>query len=171
MQSLKENLSFYLANFYAQDFILLGLCFLIFIIILIVSIFLRRFATFSLMLIIFGVIFEFAFYYYGNQYIIENYRPNKIEFVKNYKLLYSDNIYINFKLHNLSNRDFKTCKVVFKLQKPSKNHLEFIKNSLKPLKVIKITIKDIESQKFETAELLIPSKVKKYKIYPNITCF
>lgn len=171
MQKILETISFYLANFYAQDLILLGLCFLFFIIILILAIFLRRFPAFSLFLIIIGIIFEFILFFMGENYINATYRPAELEFMKNEKLLFSNNIFLDFKLHNKSQRDFKICKIKFYIKKPSKNQLELIKNTLKPLKTTEIILKDIAANSYEKSFLIVPSNVKKYTLSTTITCF
>lgn len=171
MQKLLDTISFYLANFYAQDLILLGLCFLFFIIVLILAIFLRRFPVLALFLIIFGIIGEFVLFFMGENYINATYRPAELEFIKNEKLAFSDNIFIDFKLHNKSQREFKICKIKFILKKPSKNNLMLLKNTLKPIKTIEIVLKDIPSNSYEKSFLIIPSNVKEYKISTLITCF
>ncbi|ULO00989.1 DUF2393 domain-containing protein [Campylobacter sp. RM5004] len=171
MQKILDSISFYLANFYAQDLILLGLCFLFFIIILILAIFLRRFPVFSLFLIIFGIIGEFVLFFMGENYINMTYRPAELEFIKNEKLLFSDNIFLDFKLHNKSQKDFKICKIKFSIKKPSKNNFVLIKNTLKPIKTIEIVLKDIPANSYEKSFLIIPSNVKKHTISTFITCF
>ncbi|MBT0880384.1 MULTISPECIES: DUF2393 family protein [unclassified Campylobacter] len=171
MQKLLDTIHFYLANFYAQDLILLGLCFLFFIVILILAIFLRKLPTFSIFLIIVGIILEFVLFFIGENYINATYRPAELEIIKNDKLIFSDNIYLDFKLHNKSQRDFKICKIKFNIKKISKNNLELIKNTLKPLKTTEIILKDIPKNSYEKSYLLIPSNVKKYTIDTLITCF
>lgn len=166
-----ENLAFYLHNFHSQDFILLGTCFLFFIIILILAIFLRHFAVFSIFLIIIGFVGEVFLIIKGQDYIINNYRQSEIKIIKNQKLAFSDNIFLEFELHNNSNTDFKICKVEVKIQKPSKNRYQKIKNYLKPLKTIKLDVKNIYSKDKENVKLLVPSKAKKYTLYTKAICF
>lgn len=171
MQKILDSFSFYLNNFYAQDLILLGLCFLFFIIILILAIFLRRFPSFALFLIILGIVGEIALFIVGENYINETYRKARLELLKNEKLVFTNNIYIEYKLHNESKRDFSVCELNFIVKKPSKNKLELIKNTLKPIKNIKVNLKDIYANSYEKSFLLIPTSVEKYKLDVKITCF
>lgn len=171
MQKILDSFSFYLNNFYAQDLMLLGLCFLFFIIILILAIFLRIFPSFALFLIILGIVGEIVLFVMGENYINETYRKTRLELLKNEKLLFTNNIYVEYKLYNESKIDFSVCELKFIIKQPSKNKLELLKNTLKPIKTINVKLKNIYANSYEKSFLLIPTSVEKYKLDVNITCF
>ncbi|MBZ7986859.1 DUF2393 family protein [Campylobacter canadensis] len=172
MNNLKEFIFFHLQNFYTQDWLILGCSFLIFIFFILLIILLLRFASLCVLLIIICIFTDIAFFYYAKDLVDKKYRNREFVVLKDYKMMYSDNLYILYKLSNNSKHNFSICKLNYTINTPSKNYLEKIKKIFKPFKSETIIIKDLKKNEYVEKELIIKNiKINNYKLSYNSVCY
>lgn len=172
MNNLKEFIFFHLQNFYTQDWLILGCSFLIFIFFILLIILFLRFASFCVLLIIICIFIDIAFFYYAKDVVDKKYRNREFVVLKDYKMMYSDNLYILYKISNKSKSNFSICKLRFSVNTLSKNYLEKMKKIFKPLKSETIIIKNLKKNEYIEKELIIKNmKIKKYKLSYDSVCY
>lgn len=128
------TLSEFIKGLIIYDYILFGSVFVIFIVLTIIGIVLRRKAVLAILIIFMAFTTLFVGSTFGYFAMHEYFFKNETAIVSQKRLNFTDAVVVYGKVKNISNRDFKSCKITAKAYKVSSNEL---KNYLLQFKIIK----------------------------------
>jgi len=140
---MKNKITSLLDGLITYDYILFGAILLIFILLIVFSLLLRRKKTLSLFLAIFSFIFLILSPFIGYSMMHNELFKNQTTLVSQKKLEFTKAIVVYGKLKNISARDFKSCLITAIVYKSSSNKLKNYLYGFKPLKKMSIIEEDI----------------------------
>ena len=137
ISELKGHIFFYLENLGSYDYILLA-CLLAGFLVLMIFAFWALFRSQFLgaIFISLAVVYLLCGGYFGYNYIEDNFRTRELQIVNLKQLAYSDTFLLELNLTNKSSKAFHICRVNVEFIKNSKNQINKIKNTIKPLKSV-----------------------------------
>lgn len=137
------------------DYILFGSLLLLFIVFIVLGIFLRNKILLAILLILFAFITLFAGSFFGyiamHQYLFKN----ETVLISQQKLNFTDAVVVYAKLKNISERDFKSCKITATAYKVSSNELKSYLFKFKPIAKMSILENDIKIGEEREMKLII----------------
>lgn len=159
---MKEKLLEFLHTLTPYDFLYLGAVFLLFVLLILVTLLLRHKMTLALIVLLvalldislgptlgFGLFHSYMF-------------KNSIEITKAKRLKFVEAVVIEGKLKNESDFDFKRCKVIAKIYKDTHNKYKNLILKLKPITKSELELKDIPKGADASFKFLIePFRYKK----------
>jgi len=125
------------------DYILFGSLLLLFILLVILGIFLRNKIILAIFIILFAFITLFAGSFFGYIVMHQHLFKNETVLLGDQRLNFTDAVVVYAKLKNISNRDFKSCKVTATAYKASSNELKNYLFKFKPIAKMSIIENDI----------------------------
>ncbi len=125
------------------DFIYFGSVFLIFILLILFTLLLRRKMTLALLLLLFAIVDLAVGLTFGFSYFHDYLFKHSITVTKAKKLHFVEVVVIEGKLKNESKFNFKSCRLTATIYKDTHNKYKNLLFRLKPLKSKTITINDI----------------------------
>ncbi|MBW6489460.1 DUF2393 family protein [Sulfurimonas sp.] len=125
------------------DFILFGSLLLFFILFIVLGVFLRNRIILAILIIFFAFITLFAGSFFGYIAMHKHLFKNETVLLSEQRLNFTDAVVVYAKLKNISNRDFKNCKVTATAYKASGNKLRNYLYRLKPIVRMSIIENDI----------------------------
>ena len=140
---MKEKLLAFLHSLTPFDFLYFGAVFLLFILLIILTLVLRKrllLALFTLLIAILEIVFAPTI---GFDYFHSWMFKNTITVTKTKKLHFVEAVVVEGKLKNESRFDFQSCSIKATIYKDTHNRFKNLIFKLKPLKSATLTIKDI----------------------------
>lgn len=126
------------------DYILFGSLLLVFILLIVLGIFLRKKIILALIIIFFAFVVLFAGSFFGyvamHQYLFKN----ETTLLSQKRLNFTEAVVVYAKLKNISKRDFKSCRVTATAYKRSSNELKSYLFKFKPIAKMSIIESDIK---------------------------
>ena len=125
------------------DYILFGSLLLLFILLIVFGIILRKKIILAILIILFAFVTLFAGSFFGyvamHQYLFKN----ETVLISQQRLNFTDAVVVYAKLKNISDKDFKSCKVTATAYKTSANELKNYLFKFKPIVNMSIIENDI----------------------------
>lgn len=140
---MKEKLLTFLHTLTPYDFLYFGAVFLIFVLLVLITLLLRRKMTLALFVLLLAILDISLGPTFGFGYFHSYLFKNKITITKAKKLHFVEAVVIEGKLKNDSKFDFKSCRLQATIYKETHNKYKNLLFRLKPLKHSSITINDI----------------------------
>jgi len=125
------------------DYILFGVILLVFILLIIFSVLLRKKKILSIFLSIFSFIFLLISPFVGYSIMHNELFKNQTTLVSQKKLNFTKAVVVYGKLKNISTRDFESCKITASIHKVSSNKLKEFIYKFKSLQKMSILEEDI----------------------------
>lgn len=126
------------------DYILFGSLLLLFIILIVLGIFLRNRILLAILVILFAFVTLFAGSFFGYIAMHQHLFKNETLLLSQKRLNFTEAVVIYAKLKNISERDFKSCKVTATAYKVSSNELKNYLFKFKPIAKMSILENDIK---------------------------
>jgi len=159
---MKEKIQTFINGLISYDYMLFGGVFLLFLILIILSIVLRKKLGLSIFFMLFSFITLFVGPVIGYPVMHKLLFKNKITLISQKKLSFTPAVIVHGSIENSSNFDFKSCKITASVLKSSKNNFRRYLYSFKPLKKKTIIKLDIPKGKTKIFKIIIePFKYKR----------
>ncbi len=172
MEHLKLQLKEFIEGLILYDYILFGAVLVLFVLLIVLAILLRR----RLGLAIFLVLLAFATFFLGPTLgYIEMHKflfKNQTELISQKKLHFTQAVIVKGKLTNLSKLDFKLCKITAELYRVTPNKYKNYIYKLKPFQKMSIIEEDIKKGQSRNFKIIVePFTYKKdYNISLEASC-
>lgn len=140
---MKEKLLTFLHTLTPYDFLYFGAVFLIFVLLVLITLLLRRKMTLALFVLLLAILDISLGPTFGFGYFHSYLFKNSVTITKVKKLHFVEAVVIEGKLKNESRFDFKSCRLQATIYKETHNKYKDLLFRLKPLKHSTITINDI----------------------------
>jgi len=140
---MKNKITSFLDGLITYDYILFGGILLLFILMIVFSILLRKKKKLSLFLAIFSFIFLMVMPFIGYKIMHNELFKNQTILVSQKKLEFTKAVVVYGKLTNLSDIDFRSCLITATIYKSNSNIIKNYIYKLKPLKKMSIIEKEI----------------------------
>ncbi|MFA5232972.1 MAG: DUF2393 family protein [Sulfurimonas sp.] len=137
------------------DYILFGSLLLLFIIFIILGIFLRKKIILAILIIIFAFVTLFAGSFFGYIAMHKYLFKNETVLISQQRLNFTDAVVVYAKLKNISDKDFKSCKITATACKVSSNELKSYLFKFKPIAKMSILENDIKIGEERDLKLII----------------
>ncbi len=158
---VKRDIINYITHLSAYDYIAYAWVFLLFILVLTLSIIIsNKRPIFSIFLIFLNFVFLIFSPLFVDIFMQKSVKKSKVIIEKQEFLHYGNSLIIEGKVKNLGKIDFKECKVKVRVYKFSKNFLKRYFYLLKPLRKKTIWIKDLIPKKGQKGFRVVIDKIK-----------
>lgn len=155
LESLKSNLHFYAQHLGIYDYIMLGVLFGGFFLLLLLSlIVLFRSHFFGLFFLLCALAFLCVGGFYGYDFMDNKIRKRELEIVNIKQLQYTPVMLVDLNLTNFSKKNFNFCRVNIEFYKGSKNKIKNMINKFRPFKAYFV----------DTNEPLLPLQSRDFNI-------
>jgi len=159
---MRERLLVFLHTLTLYDLLYIGAVFLLFILLVLLTLFLRRKITVALLILLFSILEISIGLTFGFGYFHDAIFKKSITITKAKKLHFVEAVVIEGKLKNESKFNFKSCKLTAIIYKETHNKYKNLLFKLKPLKSKSVTIKNIpKGDDIDFKFLIEPFKYKK----------
>lgn len=169
---MKSKITAFINDLISYDYLLFGMVFTLFVLLIILGILLRK----RLVIALFFILLAFAVLVVGPSYgyvkMHEILFKNSTQLLSEKKLQFSEAVVVYGSLTNESKKNFKSCKVTASAYALSTNKLKNFIKSLKPLKHTSIVIENIAVSQTRKFKIIVePFRYsKKYKISLGADC-
>jgi len=152
---MKEKITTFIHGLITYDYILFGVSFVLFLLLIILSIILRKRTSIAVIVMLLAFTTLFIAPSLGYIKLHEFLFKNSVTLIKQKRLTYTKAIYIEGSITNQSLYDFKNCKVTTTIFKVSKNKFKNIVYRFKPMKKRSILISDIKKDDTKKFKLFV----------------
>jgi len=169
---MKSKITAFIDSLGSYDYALFGGTFVVFILLIFLTILLRRRIILALLLFLISFSSLFLVPTIGRKYMYDYLYANSVEIISQKRLHYSDAIVVKGKLKNISDRNFKICKINIKVHKVSTNKLRNLMFQFKHIQQLTIYEEDIvKDEEIKFKAIIEPFKYKKdYNLTIEASC-
>ena len=169
---MKHKISAFIHSLTNYDYMLFGAILFLFVLFIIVAIIIRHRLVLSVILVILSFVLLIAGPFVGYFKLHEYLYKNKIEIHSEKKLQFTKAIVVYANIQNISNLDFKECKITAKVSKFSKKKIKDYLYRFKPIKKMSIVEEDIKKGEVREFKMIIEpfTYTKKYNLELESLC-